>query len=882
MSVADRTPLRLALTLFALAALIASVAPPARAHHAEKHGVSSPSAPAADAPVEALAGTVEVVVIDDRVVDVTIRYVGLRLADGTSLALKGTAVETLTGGARIEATGQRNGNTLFVTQARVAATSQVTDEKASQPLQAVGTLRLAHSDYFDIGRSEFMFHVETDDGNMVPLKFAALPDALQAGMRVIVTGKMDVDGVSVLPDNIAILALAPLRTAASSPAAVTGTKYVLVILMQYADQPTQPFTQAAAQTVYGGGAGSGSVAEYYKEVSSGLTLLNVTVTPWMQSAVNKPATCDYYSGNSNSISSVGDALATAAHYALGSYQHYVYVFPSLPACSWAGLAFVPGSRSYSNGYNYTSVYGHELGHNFGLLHAGSLTCANKVIGGSCSVTEYGDQFDIMGNSSTMHINAQQKDYLGWLPTSSVLTQSAGSGTYALTPVELAGGTTYAVTVPTRANRTYWMEYRQPIGFFDQGMNAIPNNGVQVRVESPFEWIAGADDTQVLDMVPATSTFNDAALVAGKNFRDPTAGLSLSVLAATPTSLSLFVQVDTQPIVADFNGDGKADLLWTNPSTGETMMQLMNGGTVVGGGSLLISPSWVATHVGDFNGDGKSDLIWRNTATGETAMWLMNGAALLGGGSLMSNPSWMVTHAADFNGDGKADLLWRNLTTGETVIWLMNGTSIIGGGSIMADPNWVASYGGDFNGDGKADLVWRHVVSGQTAIWLMNGASLISGAGIMSDPNWMVTHVADFNGDGKADLVWRNTNTGSTALWLMNGTTLISGGGLQNNASWHVTHVADLNGDSKADLIWRNLSSGQTAAWLMNGLSIISGAGLLGYGWTDVRTGDFDGNGKVDIVWRNSSTNQTALWLMNGATPASGSALSADANWFVQP
>ena len=33
------------------------------------------------------------------------------------------------------------------------------------------------------------------------------------------------------------------------------------------------------------------------------------------------------------------------------------------------------------------------------------------------------------------------------------------------PLELAGGTTYAVKVPTTAsNRTYWLEYRQPIGF----------------------------------------------------------------------------------------------------------------------------------------------------------------------------------------------------------------------------------------------------------------------------------------------------------------------------------------------------------------------------------------------------------------------------------
>jgi len=144
MSVVDRTPLRLALTLFALAALIAAAAPPARAHHAEEHGIASARAPAAGAPVEALAGTVQVVVIEDRVVDMTIRHVGLRLADGTSFALKGTAVETLTSGARIEATGQRNGNTLFVTQVRVAATppgESRANAQASQTREAVGTPR---------------------------------------------------------------------------------------------------------------------------------------------------------------------------------------------------------------------------------------------------------------------------------------------------------------------------------------------------------------------------------------------------------------------------------------------------------------------------------------------------------------------------------------------------------------------------------------------------------------------------------------------------------------------------------------------------------------------------------------------------------------------
>jgi len=29
-------------------------------------------------------------------------------------------------------------------------------------------------------------------------------------------------------------------------------------------------------------------------------------------------------------------------------------------------------------------------------------------------------------------------------------------------------------------------------------------------------------------------------------------------------------------------------------------------------------------VGDFNGDGRADILWRNSSTGENYVWLMNG------------------------------------------------------------------------------------------------------------------------------------------------------------------------------------------------------------------------------------------------------------------
>ncbi|TPH13203.1 hypothetical protein EPA86_14960 [Litorilituus lipolyticus] len=45
-------------------------------------------------------------------------------------------------------------------------------------------------------------------------------------------------------------------------------------------------------------------------------------------------------------------------------------------------------------------------------------------------------------------------------------------------------------------------------------------------------------------------------------------------------------------MADFDGDGNADILWRNQSSGSTYMYLMNGNAIVGqGGSEVIEMDW---------------------------------------------------------------------------------------------------------------------------------------------------------------------------------------------------------------------------------------------------------------------------------------------------
>jgi hypothetical protein len=78
---------------------------------------------------------------------------------------------------------------------------------------------------------------------------------------------------------------------------------------------------------------------------------------------------------------------------------------------------------------------------------------------------------------------------------------------------------------------------------------------------------------------------------------------------------------------------------------------------------------------DFNGDGKSDILWQNNSTGERVIWLMNDTSLLSSVSLgVVGTSWNIVGSEDFNGDLNSDILWQNSVTGERVIWLMNGTS----------------------------------------------------------------------------------------------------------------------------------------------------------------------------------------------------------------
>jgi hypothetical protein len=236
-------------------------------------------------------------------------------------------------------------------------------------------------------------------------------------------------------------------------------------------------------------------------------------------------------------------------------------------------------------------------------------------------------------------------------------------------------------------------------------------------------------------------------------------------------------------LADFNGDAHSDVLWRNASTGENYLYPMNGTAILAGEGYVRTVAdlnWQVAGIGDFDGDGKADILWRNSVTGENYLYPMNGLSIKateGSVRTVTDQNWQVAGIGDFDGDGKADVLWRHATLGQNYIYFMDGTTIKPSeGFIRAVPdlNWQVKGVGDFDGDGKADIVWRNSTSGQNYLYLMEGMVIKPTEGsirTVTDLAWQIVAVGDYDGDGKSDLLWRNSSTGENYLYPMDGTTI---------------------------------------------------------------------------------------------------------------
>lgn len=318
---------------------------------------------------------------------------------------------------------------------------------------------------------------------------------------------------------------------------------------------------------------------------------------------------------------------------------------------------------------------------------------------------------------------------------------------------------------------------------------------------------------------------------------------------------------------DLDDDGCTDIAYVTDT----------GGVAIGHGSNCVR----ARHVADFDGDGKSDLLWHNSRTGANTVWMAADSArkqvLTGAGA-----AWHLAGSGDFNHDGKSDLLWHNDTTGAGVIWY-SGNYATRLTMPVVDKAWHIAGIGDFDGDRFDDVLWRNATDGRNAIWrsAKKGSQLpVTG---VTNLDWRVVGVADFNGDGHADILWRNPLNGGNIIWKSAKSTTrmsVASNTDRNAKVW----VADYNGDRRADLLWV-YSNGDIRIWLKPDATLGQNQdpnAMPSADWRIVATADYDGNGTSDLAWRNMRTGANMIWRSAAAGLSRPIKDVTDFNWVVLP
>jgi hypothetical protein len=333
------------------------------------------------------------------------------------------------------------------------------------------------------------------------------------------------------------------------------------------------------------------------------------------------------------------------------------------------------------------------------------------------------------------------------------------------------------------------------------------------------------------------------------------------IPAAPTLKGSFIQI----IAADFNGDGKQDLL-------------LNGGYLAlgNGDGTFLNPSIIdngamSAAVADFNGDGKLDIV--SIPAPEIANGILSVQLGNGDGTFQPPVSYstfgqgaVAVLATDLNGDGKADLVAIEGTSSDFAILLGNGN-----GTFQASTTYaaglapVAMAAADFNGDKKIDLA---AVGGYNQLHVFFG----NGDGTLQSPHTFLAQnlsdfgfttqptIGDFNNDGLNDIVVPDTQIGAAVL--------INAGGGNFHQPVHYgplcAHVAvgDFNSDGNLDMVsvgqGINIFLGNGDGTFRTGASFETTESVAG-----AVVGDFNKDGKADIAAVDFYYGKVYVLLGNG-------------------
>lgn len=273
---------------------------------------------------------------------------------------------------------------------------------------------------------------------------------------------------------------------------------------------------------------------------------------------------------------------------------------------------------------------------------------------------------------------------------------------------------------------------------------------------------------------ANGTFTISALSAS-----PFAGLTLGDASTGGTNYH----------AADFNGDGRVDLL-AAALTGGTMKLYINNGSSFSEQSLTGPANGVRTVVGDFNGDGLADVLYQIGGTASDWHVMLN----LGNGSfndILSTdtnspfkniplPDFNAYNykAADVDGDGYTDIIYVSSNAQMKYFRNNAGTFVdMTSSANLPTPTVSRAVVADFDGDGDADILyqvggngtdWRYVSNNNGVFVDLDKASSPFASATLTDLIGQQFRVGDFDGDGDIDIFAASSTAASSSVIYQSG------------------------------------------------------------------------------------------------------------------
>lgn len=401
-----------------------------------------------------------------------------------------------------------------------------------------GTLHATIVDNFRTGQSTTRYTLKSGRQETVvrPTELAAEP-----GDRVVVTGDMRDDR----------LVGAVKATSAAQPAAIpAGPRKTAVLLINPSGSGTGPWTQESARSEVFTAANSASA--FYEEESYGAFSLtgklreDGDVFGWFNLNTST-AGCPFDEWRSKANEAAADAGID-----LSGYQHLIYMMPFLGLqgpCKWFGVAGLNSNWVMINGDWGVKIVTHELGHDLGLLHAGSMSCTSGgvrvQISDDCTIAEYGDPFDTMGSTAARHSSGWNLAKLGIIAPENVETIET-SGTYSMRSALHPTAEPTTLRIPHErgfggdVTSWYYLEVREQGGVFENVSDATMT-GVSIRI-APNPSLG--PETLLLDANPATATFDDAPLGVGQTF-DSGGPVQIKTLSAGGGKATVSIKLDEE-------------------------------------------------------------------------------------------------------------------------------------------------------------------------------------------------------------------------------------------------------------------------------------------------------------------------------------------------